>query len=162
MLTAKTGNSWDAAAVEQVIHGQKSVPGAMLPILHEIQDLVGYIPAEAVPVIADALNVSRAEVHGVVSYYQHFRQHPAGTHVVQICRAEACQSRGANALVEHARQALGCDFHQTTRDGNFTLEPVYCLGLCAVGPNMAIGGDLHARVTPQRFSALIDAARGGK
>ena len=162
MLTAETVCSWDIAAVRQIIQSQKSAPGAMLPVLHDIQDLVGHIPAEAVPMIADALNVSRAEVHGVISYYHHFRSHPAGRHVVQICRAEACQSRGANALVDHARQALGCDFHHTTPEGDITLEPVYCLGLCAVGPNITIGDDLHARVTPERFNALINAKRGVK
>ena len=160
MLTAETEGLSDVGAVRQIIERQKSVPGAMMPMLHAIQDLVGHIPADAVPMIADALNVSRAEVHGVISYYHHFRQHPAGRHVVQICRAEACQARGANALVDHARQALGCDFHHTTADGAITLEPVYCLGLCAIGPNMTIGEDLHARVTPERFTALINAKRG--
>ena len=162
MPPAEIECSWDVEAVRQIIQLQKSVPGAMLPILHGIQDVAGYIPADAVPMIADALNVSRAEVHGVVSYYHHFRSHPAGRHVVQICRADACQSRGASALVEHARQALGCDFHHTTQDGDITLEPVYCLGLCAVGPNITIGDELHARVTPERFNALINAKRGVK
>nr|WP_314626863.1 formate dehydrogenase subunit gamma [uncultured Noviherbaspirillum sp.] len=162
MLIEDTACSWDVAAVRQIIASNKALPGAMLPILHAIQDLVGAIPAEAVPMIADALNVSRAEVHGVISYYHHFRQHPAGRQVVQLCRAEACQSRGANALADHARQSLDCDFHHTTQDGGITLEPVYCLGLCAVGPNMMIGGDLHARVTPDRFDALVSAARGVK
>jgi formate dehydrogenase subunit gamma len=152
----------NVAAVRQILQSQQSVPGAMLPILHDIQDAVGHIPPDAVPLIADALNVSRAEVHGVISYYHHFRQHAAGRHVVQICRAEACQSRGAAALVAHATEALGCDFHQTTADGEITLEPVYCLGLCPVGPNIAIGDDLHARVTPERFTALINAKRSVK
>lgn len=162
MLTAETACSWDVAAVRHIIQQRKSAPGAMLPVLHAIQDLVGYVPVEAVSMIADTLNVSRAEVHGVISYYHHFRSHPAGRHVVQICRAEACQSRGANTLVDHARQALGCDFHHTTPNGDFTLEAVYCLGLCAVGPNITIGDEVHARVTPERFSALINAKRGVK
>ncbi len=160
MHSTQAVSSWNVAAVQQIIRSQQSTAGAMLPILHGIQDLVGYVPAETVPMIADALNVSRAEVHGVISYYHHFREHPAGTHVVQICRAEACQARGANALVDHARHALGCDFHHTTADGGITLEPVYCLGLCSVGPNIAIGDELYARVTPERFNALINAKRG--
>lgn len=162
MLIAGTECPWDVAAVRRIIERENAVPGAMLPVLHAVQDLLGYIPADVVPMIAEALNVSRAEVHGVVSYYHHFRQHPPGRQVVQICRAEACQSRGANALVDHARQALGCDFHHTTADGDITLEPVYCLGLCAIGPNITIGDDLHARVTPERFTALINAKRGVK
>lgn len=153
---------WDVEAVRQYIQSQSSVPGAMLPILHGIQEMIGYIPSDAVPMIADGLNVSRAEVHGVITYYHHFRQHPAGRHLVQICRAEACQARGADALVEHAKHVLGCDFHRTTADGEVTLEPVYCLGHCAAGPNIAIGDELHARVTPQRFDTLIHAKRGEK
>ena len=138
------------------------MPGAMLPILHGIQDAVGYIPSDAVAMIADGLNVSRAEVHGVITYYHHFRQEPAGKRLVQICRAEACQARGADALVAHAKAALGCDFHQTTADGELTLEPAYCLGQCAVGPNMTIGNELHARITPEKFDALTNAKRGTK
>lgn len=162
MRSAEVVAAWDVSAVHRIIHAKKSMPGAMLPILHDIQDMVGFIPSDAVPIIADALNVSRAEVHGVITYYHHFRQHPTGRTVVQICRAEACQSRGANALVDHAKRALGCDFHQTTADGEVTLEPVYCLGQCAVGPNLMIGDALHARVTPERFNALMNAKRSGK
>jgi formate dehydrogenase subunit gamma len=159
MQTEQTTKNWDAA-VRQAIASKRSMPGALLPILHDIQDVLGYIPSESVLMIADELNLSRAEVHGVITYYRHFRQQPAGTHMVQICRAEACQARGADALAAHARQALGCDFHQTTADGAVTLEPVYCLGHCAVGPNIAIGDELHARITPQRFETLINAKRG--
>ena len=154
--------SWDVTTVQDVIKACKSMPGAMLPILHGIQDAVGYIPSDAVAMIADGLNVSRAEVHGVITYYHHFRQEPAGKRLVQICRAEACQARGADALVAHAKAALGCDFHQTTADGEVTLEPAYCLGQCAVGPNMTIGDELHARITPEKFDALINAKRGAK
>ena len=129
-----THTSFDIAAVKALIAERSSMPGAMLPVLHAIQHALGYIPADAVPLIADGLNVSRAEVHGVISYYTHFRQQPAGHHVVQLCRAEACQSVGADALAAHAIAALGCDFQQTTADGSFTLEPVHCLGQCACGP----------------------------
>lgn len=159
MQAEQIAKTWDVA-VRQAIASKRSMRGALLPVLHDIQDALGYIPPESVPMIADELNLSRAEVHGVITYYHHFRQHPAGRHVVQICRAEACQARGADALAAHARQALGCDFHQTTPDGAVTLEPVYCLGHCAVGPNIAIGDELHARITPQRFEVLINAKRG--
>jgi len=158
----QSAKSWNAATVVTVIDACKSMPGAMLPILHGIQEAVGYIPPDAIPMIADELNLSRAEVHGVITYYHHFRQQPAGKRLVQLCRAEACQARGAEALVAHAKAVLGCDFHQTTADGEVTLEPVYCLGQCAVGPNMTIGDELHARITPQKFDALINAARGAK
>ncbi len=135
--------------------------GPLLPVLHAIQAEYGHVPADAVPLIAERLNLSRAEVHGVLSYYHHFRKEPAGKVVVQLCRAEACQSVGAEALADHARQILGCDFHQTTADGSLTLEPVYCLGQCACGPSMMVGERVHARVTPEKFDALVARARSG-
>ena len=148
------------AQVAAVIDGLKGLPGAMLPILHGIQDTVGYIPSDVVPLIADRLNLSRAEVHGVISFYHHFRQQPAGRHVVQICRAEACQARGSAQLETHAKLALGCDFHGTTSDSAFTLEPVYCLGQCASGPNIMIDDELYARVSADKFNRLVQAKRG--
>ncbi|MBK4733948.1 formate dehydrogenase subunit gamma [Noviherbaspirillum pedocola] len=148
------------AAVRQIIEARRAMSGALLPILHDIQHALGHIPADAVPMVAEALNLSRAEVHGVISYYHHFREQPAGRHVVQICRAEACQARGADALVAHAKSALDCDFHHTSADGAVTLEPVYCLGHCAVGPNIAIDDALFARVSPQRFDMLVAGKRG--
>jgi formate dehydrogenase subunit gamma len=148
-----------ADTVARIVAARRDMPGALLPILHDIQDSQGFIPADAVPVIARALNLSRAEVHGVITFYHHFREQPAGRTVVQVCRAEACQSVGADALAAHARRALGCDFHETTADGQFTLEPVYCLGQCACGPAMTIGDRLHGRVDAQRFDKLIDAIR---
>jgi formate dehydrogenase subunit gamma len=135
-----------------------SIDGALLPVLHEIQARCGYIPAEAVPLVADRLNLTRAEVHGVISYYHHFRQKPAGKVVVQVCRAEACQSVGGEQLAEHVIKALGCDFHETSKDGSVTLEPVYCLGHCACGPSIMVGEDVHARVTPERFDKLMQRA----
>ncbi|WP_076998989.1 formate dehydrogenase subunit gamma [Variovorax sp. KK3] len=143
------------ATVRAVLARRMDEPGALLPILHELQDALGHIPADAVPEIAGALNLSRAEVHGVVTYYHHFRAEPAGRRVIQICRAEACQSMGADALLAHAELRLGCGVHGTTADGAFTLEPVFCLGLCASSPAMVIGDELHARVTPKAFDALI-------
>jgi formate dehydrogenase subunit gamma len=150
---------FDVDIVKNVIDTHKSMPGAMLPILHGVQDALGYIPSDAVPLIAQGLNVSRAEVHGVVTFYHHFRQAPAGKHVMQVCRAEACQSVGAERLAAHISKTLGCNFHQTTADGSVTLEPVYCLGQCAVGPAMMIDGEVYARVTPARFDVLLAAQR---
>jgi formate dehydrogenase subunit gamma len=133
--------------------------GALLPILHDIQDSLDYIPSHVVPEIASFLNLSRAEVHGVVTYYHHFRSEPAARHVVQICRAEACQSMGAEALLAHAKQHLGCGAHGKSADGQFTVEPAYCLGLCASSPAMMVDEEVHARVTPELFDALIAEAR---
>ena len=146
--------------VTDIIRAHRDTPGAMLPILHAIQDSIGHIPDDAVPLIADALNVSRAEVHGVITYYDHFRRQPAARHVVRLCRAEACQARGAEALAGHVRQTLGCDFHGTSADGTVTLEPVYCLGHCAVGPNIAIDDRPYARVSTARFDTLLQACGG--
>lgn len=151
---------FDMAAVESIIAQRKAMPGAMLPILHEIQEKIGYIPPTAVPAIAEGLNVSRAEVHGVITYYHFFHQHPMGKHVVQICRAEACQARGCESLVDHAKELLGCDFHGITDDGNFSLKTVYCLGQCASGPAIVIDDDLYARVSTEKFNRLIQAKRG--
>src|SRR5262245_19866670 len=119
-------------AIDSAIAAHKDELGALLPVLHAIQDQLGFIPADAVPKVADALNLSRADVHGVITFYHDFRHDPPGRHVLKLCRAEACQSMGAEALVAHARKRLGVDFRQTTRDGAITLEPVYCLGNCAL------------------------------
>ena len=137
-------------------------PGALLPILHDIQDTLGYIPPSAVPQIATALNQSNAEIHGVISFYHQFRTHPVGKHNVEICRAEACQAMGSRSLEAHAKRALGVDYHQTTTDGAIYLEPVYCLGNCACSPSVRIGDRVHARVTPERFDALMDELRTEK
>ncbi len=145
--------------VLQVLASMKEMPGALLPILHGVQDALGYIPADAVDEIARALNLSRAEVHGVVTYYHHFRQQAPGRHVVQMCRAEACQSMGSEALWAHACMHLGRAGHGTTHDGLFTLEPVYCLGLCASSPAIAVNGQLHARVDARKFDQLVAQAR---
>lgn len=147
------------ALVHEVLVRRASEPGALLPILHELQDALGCIPADVVPEIASVLNLSRAEVHGVITYYHHFRAEPAMGKVVQICRAESCQAMGADALIAHAQHKLGCTMHGRSKDGAFTLEPVYCLGLCAMSPAMTVGQEVHARVTPQRFDALIAEAR---
>jgi len=133
----------------------KDTPGGLLPALHGIQDALGYVPADAVPVVAEAFNLSRAEVHGVLSFYHYFRESPPGRHVVHLCRAEACQSMGARHLEHHAKERLGVDFHQTSSDGAFTLEPVYCLGNCAASPAVMIDKTLYGRVTPERLDGLL-------
>ena len=134
-------------------------PGPLLLVLHEVQQVFGYIPAETLPVIATALNLSRAEVHGVVTFYHFFRVKPAGRHTVQVCRAESCQAVKGEALAEHARRRLGIDFDETTPDGQFSLLPVFCLGNCACSPAIMIDEELYGRVTPDSFDALI-AERG--
>jgi formate dehydrogenase subunit gamma len=153
---------WDAETGRGIIRALKHVEGALLPILHAIQDEFGYVDAAAVPVIADELNLSRAEVHGVISFYHDFRQHAPGQHVVKICRAEACQSVGGRESEAHAQQRLNANFHETSADGRYTLEPVYCLGNCACAPSAMIDGKLHGRVTPKRFDQLIDALEAGR
>jgi formate dehydrogenase subunit gamma len=145
----------EAAAVERALAAHARRPGALLPVLHAVQDALGHIPASAVPVIAQALNLSRAEVHGVVRYYHHFRSAPPGRHVVQVCAAEACQACGAAALMAQAEQLLGCKAHETRADGAVTLQPVYCLGLCASSPAVQIDERLHGRVAPQRLARLV-------
>jgi formate dehydrogenase subunit gamma len=150
------------ATVHDVLARHAGVPGALLPILHDVQDALGHVPKHFVPEIASALNLSRAEVHGVVTYYDHFRAERPARHVVQICRAEACQSMGAEALVTHAQQHLGCTVDGTSKDGAFTLEAAYCLGLCASSPAMMIDDELHARVTPQAFDTLVAQTRNEK
>ena len=149
-----------AEAVQAAIAAHHERPGALLPILHAVQDALGHVPPAALPPIAHALNLTRAEVHGVVSFYHHFRATPPGRHVVRLCRAEACQARGARALEAHAKQSLGIDFGATSADGAVTLEAVYCLGNCGCGPSLLVDVDeLHANVTPARFDALLCALR---
>ncbi len=145
--------------LDTILDRYAGTDGALLPVLHAIQSAEGHVPASAVPRIADRLNLSRAEVHGVISYYHHFRDKPAGKVVVQICRAEACQAVGGEAFAAEAVNALGCDFHQTTNDGSVTLEPVYCLGQCACGPSVMINDDVHARMDVERLKRLVDRAR---
>lgn len=144
-----------AAQVGAILAASAASQDQLLPVLHAIQDAVGFVPPETVPQIALAFNLSRAEVHGVVTFYHHFRSTPPARHVVQLCRAESCQSMGADALLAHAEQALGCSLHAHTADGSFALEPVYCLGQCATSPAMMVDGQLHARVSPARFDRIL-------
>ena len=143
------------SAVTQTLERLGQLPGALLPVLHDVQHRLGFIPADSVPAIATALNLSRAEVHGVISFYHHFRSEPAGQHVVQVCRAEACQAVGARSLEAHVETSLGVKIGETTADGNITLEPVYCLGNCACGPSVQVGDEVYARVNPERFDELM-------
>jgi formate dehydrogenase subunit gamma len=146
-------------AVEEICSRLSSLPGALLPILHAVQERLGYVPAEAVAVLAQELNLSRAEVHGVISFYHYFRTQRPGRHVVHVCRAEACQALGAVALERHAKRSLGVEFHATTADGAISLEPVYCLGNCALGPSVMVDERLEGRVTAARFDELVAQAR---
>ena len=141
-------------AVEEAVRRHAGESGPLLEILHTVQDELGCVPADAVAPIADALNLSRAEVHGVVSFYHHFRAAAPGRYVVQLCRAEACQSMNARATEKRAKELLGVDFGATTPDGRVTLEAVYCLGNCACAPAIMVNGELHGRVTPERLAEL--------
>ena len=141
-------------SVSTAVARHSAEPGPLLEILHTLQNDLGCVPAEAVPLLAEALNLSRAEVHGVISFYHHFREHAPGRYVVQLCRAEACQSMNARALEEFVRGKLRVNFGETTADGRVTLEAVYCLGNCACAPAMMVNGELHGRVTPERFGEL--------
>lgn len=154
-----TPRSWNADEAKEIISQHRELPGAMLPVLHALQDAFGYVDGAAIPVIAEALNVSRAEVHGVISFYHDYRPAPAGRHVLKVCRAEACQSMGCNALVDHLEESLGVALGGTTKDGSVTLEAVYCLGNCALSPAIMLDGKLHGRVTPARAERLLSEAR---
>lgn len=149
----------EQTAVLDVCRRLRDVAGALMPILHGVQMTFGYVPKDAVPLIASELNLTRAEVHGVLSFYHYFRKVPPGRHVVHLCRAEACQSVGAVDLERHAKKSLGIDFHQTTSDGAISLEPVYCLGNCSLGPSIMVDERLQGRVSPERFDDLMSQAR---
>jgi formate dehydrogenase subunit gamma len=149
----------ERSAILEACARLKALPGALLPVLHAVQEALTFVPKDAVPLIARELNLSIAEVHGVVSFYHYFLQERPGRHVVHLCRAEACQALGSVALEAHVKEKLGVDFHGTTRDGAITLEPVYCLGNCALGPSLMIDQQLHGRVTAERFDALVTSSR---
>ena len=148
-------NGFDPAAIEAIAARLRDRPGALMLILHEVQDRFSYVPRESVPIIAHALNLSRAEVHGVVTFYHDFRHEPPGRNVIRLCRAESCQAMGAVALAEHVRGRLGVGFGETTSDGDFTLEAVCCLGNCGCSPAMVLNDELYGRVSPARFDELL-------
>lgn len=153
--------SMDPATLANLVDEHRGLPGGMLPLLHAIQDRAGYIAPDCVPAIADGFNLSRAEVHGVISFYHHFRTEKPGRHVVQICRAEACQAMGGVTLEEHAKASLDVDYHQTSADGAVTLEAVYCLGNCACAPAIRVDNEILGRVSEADFSRLVGKLRGG-
>jgi formate dehydrogenase subunit gamma len=148
--------AWSPEKAVEVIAAEADKEGALMPILHALARTFGWVPDEAVPLIAGILNLSRADVHGVLTFYHDFRRSPAPRHVVKLCRAEACQARGGDALAAHAEQSLGqkIDTHGHAH-GDVALEPIYCLGLCASGPNALVDGRPHARLTADRFDALM-------
>lgn len=143
--------------VEEILLAHQGLEGALLPILHAVQAEFGYVPQAVVPMIAKGLNISRADVHGVISFYHDFRDKPAGQHVVKLCRAEACQAVGADRVAAHTQQALGIAWHETTADGRVTLDPIFCLGLCACGPAAMVDGKLIGRVDTARIDQIIGA-----
>ena len=153
----------DVRVIDEIAAGLADRPGALMLVLHAVNDRLGYIPPEAVPAIASALNLSRAEVHGVVSFYHDFRTERPGRKIIRVCRAESCQAMGAVALAKHIQARLGIDFGQTSANGDFTLEPVYCLGNCACSPAIVVGNDLYGRVTPERFDEILfSVSRAGR
>jgi formate dehydrogenase subunit gamma len=146
--------AWNEAQAREIIRRHSAREGALLPILHDIQAAFGCVPAEAVPLIAEALNLTRAEVHGVVSFYHDFRDKPAGRHVLKLCRAEACQSMNSEALAQKVLDRFDLAWGETTPDGRVTVEAIYCLGLCASAPSALLDGEPMARLTPQSIDEI--------
>ena len=155
--TSHHPETWNAALAQEIVASYVATEGGLLPALHALQEAFGYIPDEAVRLLAQDFNLSRAEVHGVVSFYHDFRREPAGRHVIKLCQAEACQAMGCRDLAAHARDRLGVALGETTGDGRVTLEATYCLGLCATAPSAMIDGAPLGRVTPARLDAALEA-----
>jgi formate dehydrogenase subunit gamma len=158
-LASQHASTEIASRTAAVVNDLKGLEGPLLPILHGIQDEFGYVPGESLPVIADLLNLSKAEVHGVVTFYHDYRNHPAGRHVLKLCRAEACQSMGGDAIAAKVQQLLGIGFHETTKDGAVTLEPVYCLGLCACAPSAMLDGEVIGRLDADKVEEIAAEVR---
>ena len=156
---ADTATSPTDDAIRSVVRAVSDEPGPVLLALQAVQETFGYVDPRAVPLVAAELNVSRAEVHGVLTFYSDLRTSPRGRHHVQVCRAEACQARGADSLVEHARRSLGVALGGTTADAHVTLDQVFCLGNCALGPAVSVDGRMHGRVAADRFDALVGETR---
>jgi formate dehydrogenase subunit gamma len=148
-----------ASRTMEIVQDLKDIEGPLLPILHGIQHEFGYVPHEALPLIAEGLNLSRAEVHGVFTFYHDFRKQPAGRHVLKLCQAESCQSMGSDAVAAKLKQLLGIDFHETTRDGSVTLEPVYCLGMCACSPAAMLDGEVIGRLDADKIDEIVAEVR---
>jgi formate dehydrogenase subunit gamma len=158
-MTMQPAGTQVASRTTAIIEELKGLEGPLLPILHEIQEEFGHVPTESLPVIAEALNISNAEVHGVVTFYHDYRAHPAGRHVLKVCRAEACQSMGGDAIAAQIQQRLGIGFHETTKDNSVTLEPVYCLGLCACAPAAMLDGEVIGRVHADAIDEIVAEIR---
>jgi len=152
---AEEGPLPDPAGLRAIITPLASMPGALLPVLHAVQDALGYVPESALPLIAEVLNLSVAEVHGVVTFYHWFRRSPRGKKILRVCRAEACQAMGANALVAAAETRLGVSLHDTRADGTVTLDPIYCLGNCGCAPAVMVDDRVYGRVTPERLEEIL-------
>jgi formate dehydrogenase subunit gamma len=152
--------SWSAARAAEIISAEMGREGPLLPILHGLLETFGYVPEPAVPMVADALNLSRAEVHGVVTFYHDFRREPAGRHVLKLCRAESCQAMGSERLAAHLEDKLGLRFGETSVDGEVTLEAVYCLGLCALSPTALVDDRVVARLDERRLDAILAEVAG--
>ncbi len=150
---------WDETRGAEIIAQHNHLEGATLPILRALQEAFGYVPERAIPMVASALNLSRAEVYGVFTFYHDFRKEPAGHHVLKLCRAEACQAAGGDALAACAQARLGIAIGHTTADERVTLEPVYCLGLCATAPSAMLDGRLVGRLDETRLDALVAEAQ---
>jgi formate dehydrogenase subunit gamma len=148
-----------SSRVEEILAEHQGVEGALLPILHAVQAAFGHVPEAALPQIAAHQNISKAEAYGVMTFYHDFRAKPAGTHVLKLCRAESCKAMGADRVAAHARKTLGIDWHETTPDGKITLEPVFCLGLCACGPSALIDGKVVGRVDEARLDQIVKGMR---
>lgn len=159
MQATPAHDPWDPGLAREIVGSLAAEPGALLPIFHRLQETFGYVHREALPIIADALNISRAEVHGVMTFYHDFRAEPAGRTVVKICRAEACQALGCRGLVDHVERRHGVELGETTADGELTVEEVFCLGNCALGPAVMVDGELHGRVDAATLDALVEASR---
>ncbi|MBB2969776.1 formate dehydrogenase subunit gamma [Mesorhizobium sp. RMAD-H1] len=158
-METQTARTDIAARAIEIIDQLKSAEGPLLPILHGLQEEFGYVPQETLPLVANALNISRAEVHGVFTFYHDYRAHPAGRHVLKICRAEACQSMGGDRLAKRAVELLGVDWHGTSADGAVTLEPVYCLGLCACAPAAMLDGQVIGRLDEEQLEEIATEVR---
>lgn len=151
----------DLDLVRDLLAASPATQDALLPLLHQVQRRLGHVPDGAIRLIASALNLSRAEVQGVVSFYHDFHQHPTAEHVVQVCMAEACQSVGCRELATHAKETLGVDFHAATSDGRVQLEPAYCFGNCAAGPTIRVNDRVHGRMSVERFDAIMASLGDG-
>ncbi len=148
-----------ASKTSAIVDDLKSLEGPLLPILHEVQAEFGYLPTESLLVIAEGLNISRAEIHGVVSFYHDYRREPGGRHTLKLCQAEACQSMGSEKIAAQVKQHLGIDFHETARDGSVTLEPVYCLGLCSCAPSALLDDEPIGRLDADKVDEIVAEVR---